>query len=284
MKSSATYIAAVFFFLSPVSLRAQSVGQVECPRGGGYVYLYSSMITLDVRTTLQCGEQVQITGRYDVYFGVRTTKGELGYVPVDSLLLLKDKPGTKTPQSAPAQPSRERITYDAPTAKPQAPKPLSPSDLTLLNGTPIRVMLGKTLSSASSHIGDVVELKVLEEVDVDGLCVIPAGATAIGIVKEAEPKKRMGRGGKLGLSINFVRLSNGEKAAVRSYLESSGTNSSTGAVLPLATGKDVVITQGTEFTAFVDGDLHLKKEAFQPAKDGSMPAPTPQAQNPSHPL
>src|SRR5437879_10999027 len=95
MKSSATYIAAVFFFLSPVSLRAQSVGQVECPRGGGYVYLYSSMITLDVRTTLQCGEQVQITGRYDVYFGVRTTKGELGYVPVDSLLLLKDRKSTR---------------------------------------------------------------------------------------------------------------------------------------------------------------------------------------------
>jgi hypothetical protein len=240
------------------------------------------MVTLDVRTTLQCGEQVQITGRYDVYFGVRTAKGELGYVPVDSLLLLKDKPGAKTPQSAPAQPPRERITYDA--VKPETPKPPpSPSDLTLLNGTPIRVILGKTLSSASSHVGEAVELKVVEEVDVDGLCVIPAGAAATGIVSEAEPKKRMGRGGKLGISINFVRLSDDQKAAVRSYVESSGTSNSAGAVLPLATGKDVVIAQGTEFTAYVDGDMHLKKEAFQPAKDGSTPAPAPQAQNPAHP-
>jgi hypothetical protein len=93
----------------------------------------------------------------------------------------------------------------------------------------------------------------------------------------------MGHGGKLGLSINFVRLSDDEKAAVRSYQESSGSNSSAGAILPLASGKDVVITQGTEFTAYVDGDQHLKKEAFQPAKDGSTPTSTPQAQNSSHP-
>ncbi len=282
MKSSAKYIAAILFLAFPAIAQAQSIGQVECPRGGGYVYLYSSMVTLDVRTTLQCGEQVQITGRYDLYFGVRTAKGEIGYVPVDSLLLLKDKPGAKGPQSAPAQPPRERITYDP--VKPEAPKPPpSPSELTLLNGTPIRVILGKTLSSASSHVGDAVELKVVEEVDVDGLCVITAGATATGIVREAEPKRRMGHGGKLGLSINFVQLSDDEKAAVRSYVESSGTNSSAGAVLPLASGKDVVMPQGTEFAAYVDGDIHLKKEAFQPAKNSGTPASTPQAQNSAHP-
>ena len=284
MKSSVKYIAAIIFLTFPTVAWAQSVGQVECPRGGGYVYLYSSMITLDIRTTLPCGEQVQITGKYDAYFGVRTAKGELGYVPVDSLLLLKDKPGPKALQAAPAQPPRERTTYDAPAAKAEAPKPLtSPSDLTLLNGTPIRVVLGKSLSSASAHVGDAVELKVLEEVDVDGLCVIPAGATAFGIVREAEPKKRMGHGGKLGLSIDSVRMSDDKKAAIRSYQESSGTNNSTGAVLPLASGKDVVIAQGTEFTAYVDGDQHLKKEAFHPAKEGGTPAAAPQAQNPSRP-
>ncbi len=51
MKSSVKYIAAIIFLTFPAITRAQSVGQVECPRGGGYVYLYSSMITLDVRTT-----------------------------------------------------------------------------------------------------------------------------------------------------------------------------------------------------------------------------------------
>src|SRR5437660_12002103 len=153
MKSSAPYLAAVFFFLAPVSLRAQSVGQVECPRGGGYVYLYSSMITLDVRTTLQCGEQVQITGRYDVYFGVRTAKGEVGFVPVESLLLLKDKPGAKAPLAKPAPTVRERTQYDAPgsTVGTAPGAPSNPSEFTLRNGTPIRLKLGKTISSATAH-------------------------------------------------------------------------------------------------------------------------------------
>jgi len=31
--------------------------------------------------------------RYDRYFGVRTAKGDIGYVPVESLLLVKDKRG-----------------------------------------------------------------------------------------------------------------------------------------------------------------------------------------------
>jgi hypothetical protein len=285
MISNAKYLAAVFVLWFPVIAQAQSAGQVECPRSGGYVYLYSSMTTLDVRTTLQCGEVVQITGRYDLYFGVRTGKGEIGYVPVESLLLLKDKPGAKAPEAKAVQPSRERILYDAPTAPTEAVSNAhsSSSEFMLRNGTPIRMKLGKTISSATAHVGDVVELQVVEEILVDGLSVIPQGAAATGVVKEAEPKKRLGHGGKLAFSINFVRLRNDEKAAVRSFQESAGSNNSAGAILPLATGKEVVITQGSEFTAYVDGDMKLKKEAFRAAKDDSSPAPAPPDHKPSPP-
>ena len=286
MNSSAKCIAAVFCLLLPAIGKAQSVGQIGCPRSEGYVYLYSSMTTMDVRGTLQCGEQVQITGRYDTYFGVRTAKGETGYVPLSSLLFLKDKPGPNTPKAPPPPPARPRIAYDDPAAHAQIPPstPAAGSGFTLVNGTPIHLKLNKTISSATAHVGDVVDLVVLEEVLVDGLCVIPERAVAIGIVSEAEPKKRMGHGGKLGLSINFVRLRDDEKAAVRSYQESNGTNSSSGAALPLSSGKDVVFTQGTEFTAYVDGDMPLKREAFQAAKEGANSAPAPPAQNPSKPL
>src|SRR5712664_4867687 len=127
MKLSAKCLVLVFAVAMPAIAQAQSVGQVECPRSGGYVYLYSSMTTLDVRTTLQCGEQLQITGRYDLYFGVRTANGEIGYVPVESLLLLKDKPGASASQPKAVQPNRERILYDAPTA-PTEVAPSSPRD------------------------------------------------------------------------------------------------------------------------------------------------------------
>jgi hypothetical protein len=287
MLSSAKYLAAFVCLALPGIAQAQSVGQVECPRGDGYVYLYSSMTTLEVRTTMQCGEQVQITGRYDRYFGVRTARGEIGYVPVESLLLLKDKPGANAPQPKPVQPSRERILYDAPAPGTEvgSSPPSSFSEFTLRNNTPIRLKLGKTISSATAHVGDVVDLEVAEEVTVNGLSVIPAGAPAIAVVTEAEPKKRRGHGGKLAVSIKFVRLKDNEKAAVRSFQESTGTNNSAGAVLPFATGKEVVLTEGTEFTAYVDGDMQLKKQSFQPEKNSSRPAPAsaPAAQKPSQP-
>jgi len=251
------------------------VGQVECPRSGGYVYLYSSMITMDVRGTLQCGEQVQITGRYDTYFGVRTARGEVGYVPLDSVLLIKDKPGANQPKALRQKPARELTPYDEHAAPPPPVKTVPAGfDLTLANGTPIHLKLGKTISTASAHVGDVVELHAAEEVLVDGLTVVPIGATATGTVTEVEPKKRLGRGGKLALSINFLRLGNNEKAAVRSFQETSESISQ-------GHGKDIVFAEGSNFTAYVDGDVHLRKETFLAAKDGANGAPA--AQNPSHP-
>ncbi len=285
MRLSAKYLMLVFAIAvaMPGMTRAQSVGQVECPRSGDYVYLYSSMTTLDVRMTLQCGEQVQITGRYEGYFGVRTAKGEVGYVPLDSILLFKDKQGANQPKALPQKPARERTPYDEHPTPPPTPVKVVPKgfDLTLANGMPIHVKLGKTISTASAQVGDVVELQVIEEVVVDGVTVIPIGATATGIVMEVEPRKRFGRGGKLSLSINFVRLGNNEKAAVRSFQESTELNPIAGAGAPQAHGKDIVIPQGTEFTAYVDGDVHLKKEGFLAAKDGANP--TASGQNPSHP-
>lgn len=285
MGTTVKYGAVLFLLVLPGMAQAQSAGQVECARGDGYVYLYSSMTTLDVRTTLQCGEQVQITGRYDRYFGVRTAKGDIGYVPVESLLLMKDKPGTKAPEAKTVQPARERSMYDAPP-KPAEVAPVappSPSEMTLRNGTPIHLKLSKTISSATAHVGDIVELQVAEEVIVEGLSVIPAGSTAIGLVSEAEPKKRMGHGGKLAFSVNFVRLKDDEKAVVRSFQETTGSNNSAGAILPLASGKEVVFTQGMEFTAYVDGDMQLKKEAFQAEKNGASTAPETSERKPSQP-
>jgi hypothetical protein len=53
-----------------------------------------------------------------------------------------------------------------------------PSDsLALEDGTPIRLRLGRTVSSEDSHVGDKVEFEVLEEVRVNDVLVIrPRGA------------------------------------------------------------------------------------------------------------
>jgi len=257
--------AAVCAFLAPAG-RAQSVGRVECPRSDGYVYLYSSMTTLDVRSTLQCGELVQITGRYDTYFGVRTAKGEVGYVPLNFLLMLKDSDAPKTIQPPPT-PSRERIAYDDPAPAPPAPAvELSPSEFLLRSGTVVHLKLLKSVSSSTAKLGDHVDLEVSEDVVIDGRTVLKKGAPALGTVTDVEPKKHLGHGGKVGVTFASARLVNGDTAPVRGYQETRGADSTAGAVLPMMSGKDVAFAPGTGFTAWVDGDVRLKKDAFSATK------------------
>jgi hypothetical protein len=95
-----------FYTFFPAVGSAQNTGRVECPRDDGYVYLYSSMTTLEVRASLQCGAIVQVTGRYNTYYGVRTARNEVGYVPLASIVVLKDQAGTGLPATTSARVSR----------------------------------------------------------------------------------------------------------------------------------------------------------------------------------
>jgi hypothetical protein len=263
--SNAALVALLFCLLAPSRSKAQDLGQVECVRPGDYVYVYSSMITLDVRSTLPCGQQVEITGRYDNYFGVRTAKGETGYVPLDSLHLLKSTPGAKPTLPPTKEPTRQKTLYDQPTksAEPRANTPDLAKTLILPDSTPVRMKLGKAISSADAKVGDEVSLEVSEEVIVDGLLIIQKGASAEGVVNEAQPKKALGRGGKLGVLVRSVRLANNDQAVLRSGSEGKGSSSTAGVVIPVMRGRDITFPKGTEITAFVNGDTRLKRAGFQ---------------------
>jgi hypothetical protein len=264
---------------------AQSTGRIDCARDGGYVYLYSSMATLEVRTTLQCGEVVRITGRSDDYYSVRTAAGEPGFVPRTNIVLLKDQPGTGLPTQAAKPPARERTHYDQPGSEVTPSAHTGPVAFALANNTPILMKLNKTISSASAHVGDAVELEVVEDVTVDGVAVLPAGSKVNGAIAEAEPKKRFGHGGKLAFSITSMTLADGEQIKVRCYQEASGSsNTSADAVLPLNSGKDVTIPKDVEFTALVDGEARLKRDGFDHPKTSpaASPASAVQKFEPAH--
>lgn len=259
---------------------AQSTGRIECARNDGYVYLYSSLTTMDVRATLQCGEIVQVTGRFNNnFYGVRTAKGDVGFVPLSTIVLLKDQPGTGLPAPPPEPPARERMHYDeGPSAAPVSARPVVPA-FALLNNTPVRVKLTKTISSDTAHAGDLVEFDVIEDVLVEGVPVLTKGSKVSGIISLVEPKKRFGHNGRLAFTITSVRLADSEQVPLRCYQEVSGSsNAPSNSVLPLAAGKDASILQGTEFTALVDADLHLKHEAFAASKDAPATAPLPPVQ------
>ena len=56
----------------------------------------------------------------------------------------------------------------------------------------------------------------MEDIVVDGVVVIPRMSTTRATVTQAQPKRRMGRGGKLDMNIDKVRLADGEKVMLRS--------------------------------------------------------------------
>src|SRR5580698_3025774 len=169
-----------------------------------------------------------------------------------------------------------------------APEPVAlkqPLAFGLEDGTPVKLKLNRTISSADAHVNDTVDFEVLEQVTVHDEIVIPRGAIALGTVTEAEPKRRMARGGKLNVNIDSVRLASGEKIPLRAVKDVKGgghVGAMTGAMVATAIvffpaaplflfmkGKDITIPKGTEVTAFVQGDMKLDMAKFAPAGTGA---------------
>jgi len=180
-------------------------------------------------------------------------------------------------------------------AQTQTPSPATPPmkpAFKLEDGTPIKVRLQRTISSADAQVDERVDFEVLEEIKINDVVVIPKGSVAWGTVTEAQPKRRMGRGGKLNVNIDSVRLADGEKAALRAVRETKGgghTGAMTGGIVAtsivffpaaplflLMHGKDITIPKGTEITAYVNGDTNLDPVKFgvkPPAETAATPAP-----------
>lgn len=162
---------------------------------------------------------------------------------------------------------------------------------TLLDGTPVKLRISQTISSEEAKTGQEVSFEVVEDVDVSGVPVIKKGDSAFGTVTKAVSKKTMGRGGKLDLGISYVRLVDQEKIPLRGSKDSRGHGSTVGMTVGIAAsavlffpaaplfllmhGKDVTVPQGTEITAYVQGDTHLDMAKFgaAPATLASIPAP-----------
>ncbi len=161
----------------------------------------------------------------------------------------------------------------------------------LEEGTPVRLRLNRTVSSADAHVGDTLDFEVLDDINLNGTLVVPKGGLAFATVTEAQAKRRMARGGKLDINIDYVKLVSGQKAALRAVKDVKGGGHTGGMVggmvatslvfFPAAPfflfmhGKDISIPKGTEITAYVNGDMKLDLAKFEPvtpivANNGSV--------------
>jgi PEGA domain-containing protein len=176
----------------------------------------------------------------------------------------------------------------APSSAPVPAPAAGPAGLTLQDGTPVRLRLGRTVSSADARVGDTVDFEVVEDVYAGNTLVVPRGGVAWATVTEAHSKRRMARGGKLTMNTDSVRLVDGEKVPLRAVKDAKGgghVGVMTGAMaataivfLPAAPlflfmhGKDITIPKGTEITAYIDGNVSLDMAKFAPQGDAPPPA------------
>jgi hypothetical protein len=189
---------------------------------------------------------------------------------------------------ASTQTKQDKNAKAAQEPQPAAPVVKQPLAFGLEDSTPVKLRINRNISSADAHVNETVDFEVLEEVKVHDVIVIPRGGMAWATVTEAQPKRRMGRAGKLDINIDNVRLTSGEKVALRAVKDVKGgghQGAITGAIVAtsivffpaaplflLVHGKDITIPKGTEITAYINGDIPL-----DPKKFASQTAVSPEA-------
>ena len=204
------------------------------------------------------------------------------------LLLIRVFAGqTGNTQAATAQHEQQTEQSAARQQTPQTSNFNSVEGFVLQDGTPIKLRLNRNVSSSDARVGEGVDFEVLEGISVNGVEVIAKGGLALGTVTEAQPKRRMARGGKLDMNIDSVRLADGGKTALRAVKEAKGgghTGAMTAGIVAtgllvwpaapfflLMHGKDVTVPKGAEITAYINGDRKLDFAKFQPPASALQP-------------
>ena len=149
-------------------------------------------------------------------------------------------------------------------------------------GTVLSVELTKELSSKKAKVGDSVPLKLVENLIVNEVIVVPAGSEVKGVVTKARRAGGLGRGGQLEFSVVSVKTINGVEIPLE-YIKGEHAAGDGGAVAVFAAvsiiggifmkGKNVVYNEGLRFNAEVtaDTDLNVSLENLKEEMDSSKP-------------
>jgi hypothetical protein len=92
------------------------------------------------------------------------------------------------------------------------PKAEAPTPVVVPAGTVLTVRLANAVGSKISTAGQTFTATVATPVEVDGKTVIPAGASASGIVVDAKPLGRFKGGASLQLKLNSVSVNGSDRA------------------------------------------------------------------------
>jgi len=153
-------------------------------------------------------------------------------------------------------------------------------------GTPVRLRLMRTISSAHAQSGDRLEFMVLRDVSISGFTVIQAGARAWGSVTAVHGRRPLGLPGILDVSADTVEMVTGERAGLHAPVQFRGhphflcmtAEAVAAAIIFLPAAPAVLLTPGsnsvalknTEITAYLDADVSLAAAKLPAASDPSL--------------
>ena len=160
------------------------------------------------------------------------------------------------------------------------PPPPAPTTATIPAGTIVTVRLGEALGSKISQPGQAFSATLTNAVQVDGNTVIPAGATASGVVVDAKPLGRFKGGASLQVKLTSINV-NGADAAVETssvMRTATGKGKRTGAMIGGGAGLGAIVGaiagggKGAAIGALAGAGAGTAGTAFTGNKDIVLPA------------
>jgi hypothetical protein len=142
---------------------------------------------------------------------------------------------------------------------------LAMAQVTIPDGTRIRVRLEENLNSATAELGETVDFSVTQEVRVGDAIVIANGARATGSIIRREGRRLLTRGGDLDFTIDRVQMVDGNWLNVRYHpMKNHGKNGVAVGVITAGLaaifwhpGQDAFIIKGHIYEVFADESTYV---------------------------
>jgi PEGA domain len=171
------------------------------------------------------------------------------------------------------------LRSEAQAPSPQgAPANTNPVNVVLADATSVKLRLGSATTSAGVRVGESLELEVAEEVRVADVVVIPKGSVANSEVTNLRSGGNA-RGGWIDINLESVTLADGQKVPIRASRSKLIRDQTT---IISSSGQDASITQGTDLTAYINGnqplDLTRMRAASGPTTEVKVTSTPPNAE------
>jgi hypothetical protein len=148
----------------------------------------------------------------------------------------------------------------------------------LRSGTAVTLTFAQSLSSKHATMGEKVELRVEENVKVDHIVVVPAGARVLGTVVQGKKNEKYGNSKDLAVSVDYIVVKGKRIKLTGEHQQKAKTNigSATAATIGLGLSglmiymsqREAWIREGTSAKAYVAEDvIFAQSDLFPPAKE-----------------